>query len=221
MQKFEHNGIEFTAMVTALVKPGQAIIDSLTPERADALHMAVGIAGEAGELLDAIKKYVVYNKPLDRDNVVEELGDLEFYMERLRQILGITREETMAATIDKLGKRYANGYSDQAAQARADKNEDVVIDVEMKEVKPTPPSELKYGDTVRMLIDHPRCPEYYQKGMIGTVECPVDGHYFWVDFGEGRSYRYICMDAEDQLVKIECQHPDNVQDEACEGCMAL
>jgi hypothetical protein len=54
--------------------------------------------------------------------VVEELGDLEFYMEGLRQATGITREETLAANIAKLGKRYQNHlYSDGQAQSRADK----------------------------------------------------------------------------------------------------
>jgi len=109
-------------MVTALVKPGEAIIASLTPERADALHMAVGIAGEAGELLDAIKKHVIYDKEPDLTNIIEELGDLEFYMEGLRQRYGISRDETLAANIVKLGKRYkAHTYSDKAAHDRADK----------------------------------------------------------------------------------------------------
>jgi NTP pyrophosphatase (non-canonical NTP hydrolase) len=108
-------------MVTALVKPGDAIIASLTPEKAHALHMAVGISGESGELLDAVKKHVIYNKPLDRENVIEELGDLEFYMEGLRQGFDITRKETLDANIAKLGVRYKGGYSDKAAQERADK----------------------------------------------------------------------------------------------------
>lgn len=86
------------------------------------MHAAVGIAGEAGELLDAIKKGWAYGKPIDRTNVIEELGDLEFYMEALRQQLNITREETLAANEVKLSKRYHSGtYSDQHAQERADK----------------------------------------------------------------------------------------------------
>ena len=116
--------IKFEDMVAALVKSGQAIIDSLTPQKANTLHMAVGVSGEAGELLDAVKKYVIYEKELDRANVVEELGDLEFYMEGLRAELGITREETIAGNIAKLGKRYASGsYSDKQAHDRADKEE--------------------------------------------------------------------------------------------------
>ena len=121
----------FEDMVAGLAKPGQAIIDSLTEEKADLLHMVVGVAGEAGELVDAIKKYVIYNKPIDRDNVVEELGDIEFYIERIRQRLGITRHETIQGNVNKLGKRYAGlTYSDNAAQQRADKKPAVGTDSE-------------------------------------------------------------------------------------------
>lgn len=110
------------ALVANLAKPGAQIVASLTPEAANLLHMAVGISGEAGELLDAIKKAAIYCKPVDRVNVVEELGDLEFYMQGLRAGMGITREETLEANIAKLSKRYSAGsYSNEAAQQRADK----------------------------------------------------------------------------------------------------
>lgn len=113
----------YADMVKALAKPGQDIVRALLPRQAHLLHMVIGISGEAGELLDAVKKSAIYRKPLDRENVVEELGDLEFYMEGLRQGLGITREETLEANIKKLGKRYEGfKYSDKAAQLRADKD---------------------------------------------------------------------------------------------------
>lgn len=116
--------IKHDEMVAALCKPGEAILASLTPEKCHAWHMASCVPGEGGELFDAVKKWVLYEKPLDRANVVEELGDLEFYMEGLRQGLGISREETIAANIEKLGKRYAAGkFSNAAAQERADKGE--------------------------------------------------------------------------------------------------
>lgn len=116
--------IDYADMVAKLAKPGYAIQDSLSPQKCHMIHMAVGISGEAGELLDAIKKAVIYNKPLDIENVIEELGDLEFYLEGLRQGLGITREEILANNIRKLGVRYKNlTYSDQQAQERADKTD--------------------------------------------------------------------------------------------------
>ena len=115
--------IIFEEMVKGLAKNGDTIAEELTGADAHLAHMAIGISGEAGELLDAIKKATIYRKPIDLENVVEELGDLEFYMEGLRQGLGITREETLDANIEKLGKRY-NGlkYSDESAQNRADKH---------------------------------------------------------------------------------------------------
>lgn len=110
-------------MVSVLVKSGDTIVAEMTGPDAHMMHMAIGVSGEAGELLDAIKKRVIYRKPLDRDNVVEELGDLEFYLEGIRQGLGITREECLAANIVKLQKRYEGlKYSDQSAQDRADKS---------------------------------------------------------------------------------------------------
>lgn len=113
----------FEEMVAGLKKPGDAIAADMTANKADMLHMAVGIVGEAGELIDAVKKHVVYNKPLDRDNVVEELGDIEFYLEGLRQNLGIDRNDTLATNIKKLGARYkGHQYSDLQAAARADKS---------------------------------------------------------------------------------------------------
>jgi len=105
---------EHSDFVLALAKDGAAIARELTPSEAHQLHMAMGISSEAGELLEAVKKAAIYNKPIDRENVVEELGDLEFYMEVLRQALLITREETIEYNMAKLTKRYG-------AQERADK----------------------------------------------------------------------------------------------------
>lgn len=113
---------QFDEMTLALAKNGKDIINDLTPEKADLLHMAVGVSGEAGELLDAVKKAVIYNKEMDLENIIEELGDLEFYMSKIRQIVGITREEILQRNIDKLSVRYAKGkYSNDQAQERADK----------------------------------------------------------------------------------------------------
>ncbi len=112
----------FAAMVANLKKPGQSILRSLTPEKCDAWHMASAIPSEAGELFDAIKKWVLYEKPLGRENVVEEMGDVEFYLEGLRTNLGVTRQETLDACEKNLAGRYkAGAFSNKAAQDREDK----------------------------------------------------------------------------------------------------
>lgn len=94
----------------------------------NALHAAVGISGEAGEIIDAVKKIWIYNKEPDsvyHTNILEELGDLNFYMQYLQNTYHITDEQIIEANIKKLQKRYKAGYSDEAAIARADKSEHV------------------------------------------------------------------------------------------------
>jgi NTP pyrophosphatase (non-canonical NTP hydrolase) len=114
--------IAYPQLVNALAKDGAEICAEMSPHNAHLIHMVLGISGESGELLDAVKKATIYQKPIDRENVIEELGDIEFYLEGLRQGLGISREETINANIAKLQKRYSAGtFSNTAAQARADK----------------------------------------------------------------------------------------------------
>lgn len=111
-------------VVRYLSKPGADILRDMTPNQAHLLHMAVGVAGESGELLDAIKKAVIYQRPLDIRNVIEELGDIEFFLQGLRMALAIDRADVLAANIEKLQKRYATGgYSNAQAIARADKED--------------------------------------------------------------------------------------------------
>jgi len=113
--------ISYHAFVSARVKPGTKLLETMTPDKINLVHMAMGISGEAGELLDAIKKHCVYNKPLDRVNVIEELGDICFYIQGIQNMLLISDSEILEANANKLCKRYAKGYSDQAAQDRVDK----------------------------------------------------------------------------------------------------
>lgn len=82
------------------------------------LHAAMGASTEAGELLDAVKKYVFYGKPLDRVNLFEEVGDVFWYLAILADELGFDFEKAMAKNIDKLRTRYGDAFTEQAAQKR-------------------------------------------------------------------------------------------------------
>lgn len=109
-------------LVRRLAKPDEEILASLRPGDCHLLHMAVGVAGEVGELIDAIKRAVIYRKTLDMENVLEELGDIEFYLSGIRDTLGIGRDEALAANIAKLERRYpSGGYTNSDATNRADK----------------------------------------------------------------------------------------------------
>ena len=116
----------YSEFVRALCKPGNAIRTELTPEDCHRLHMAIGISGEAGELLDAIKKAAIYRKPLDIHNVKEEIGDVLFYITGLLQSIGIDMETVIAENVAKLSLRYQSlSYSNAAAIQRMDKSEEV------------------------------------------------------------------------------------------------
>lgn len=74
-------------LVAALVKKPQDILLSLTLFATDLWHGATGVAGETGELLEAIL-FPAEGGP-DRVNLREEMGDIYFYMEQIVQRSGI------------------------------------------------------------------------------------------------------------------------------------
>ncbi len=105
----------YEQFVFALLKPMPTPIENL-------LHTVVGMSGESGELLDCVKKSWAYNKELDIENLIEELGDLYFYFQGMLNLLGLNVEFIKRINQDKLSKRFPNiAYSDLHAQARLDK----------------------------------------------------------------------------------------------------
>lgn len=107
--------------VRKLCKAGSVIAEELTPDDCHRLHMAIGISGEAGELLDAVKKSTIYRKQLDIANIVEECGDLLFYISGMLDSIGVDIESAMSANVSKLSIRYGKSYSDKSAVERLDK----------------------------------------------------------------------------------------------------
>lgn len=87
----------------------------------DLTHAALGLAGEAGEFADCIKKYTVYNKSLDRANAVEELGDILWFVALACDALDVDMQEVAQMNIDKLRLRYPEYYTDRLATERRDK----------------------------------------------------------------------------------------------------
>jgi phosphoribosyl-ATP pyrophosphohydrolase len=85
-------------------------------------HARGGICEEAGEISTAAKRHVVYNKPFDRTHMIEEMGDLRFFLQALMNMYDISETEILQGNANKLSERYKTlAYSDAAANARADK----------------------------------------------------------------------------------------------------
>lgn len=121
----QHTIHTYDAFVAVLRKDPVAIFNEYTPFKADLDHAVKGIAGEAGEIVDAVKKFTVYNQLYDDAriaHIVEELGDMEFYLQQLRNAIGVSREDCINANIAKLCKRYPTvTYTDANAKLRLDK----------------------------------------------------------------------------------------------------
>lgn len=81
-------------------------------------NWSMGLAGEAGELIDMLKKVYFHDHPANRDALVKELGDVLWYVAVLSDELGIDLEEVARTNIEKLEKRYPQGFSKQRSQDR-------------------------------------------------------------------------------------------------------
>ena len=92
------------------------------PEKLRLINMAMGLSGETGELADALKKYLVYGKDLNLENVKEECGDILWYMANLLDSIGSSFEEVMELNRLKLSQRFPEGkFTEELAQKRLDK----------------------------------------------------------------------------------------------------
>lgn len=82
------------------------------------LHAGIGLATEAGEFLDALKKHVFYGKELDRVNLREEMGDIFWYCAIIADQLDVEFSEVMERNITKLKARYGEKFSEDKAVTR-------------------------------------------------------------------------------------------------------
>lgn len=82
---------------------------SLTFKEAIA-NYALGIAGEAGEVIEPIKKHLFHNKSLDLNEMREELADVCWYVAALANELGIDLDEALTENIEKLVRRHPDGF---------------------------------------------------------------------------------------------------------------
>jgi NTP pyrophosphatase (non-canonical NTP hydrolase) len=75
----------------------------------------MGMATEAGEFLDMLKKHIFYGKPMDFVNAKEEIGDQMWYAGLAVDVLQTTFNEVLTVNIDKLKARYPEKFTEEAA----------------------------------------------------------------------------------------------------------
>jgi NTP pyrophosphatase (non-canonical NTP hydrolase) len=70
----------------------------------------LGMLGELGEIAEPVKKYLYSGHALDVPHVEEEIGDLLWYLANLCNVLGIDMQHAMQRNIEKLQRRYPDGF---------------------------------------------------------------------------------------------------------------
>lgn len=85
------------------------------PENRD-LRLAchgLGIAGEAGEVADLLKKHLGHGHFLDKEKLTLELGDVLWYVAAIARMHGIPLSVVAKRNDQKLTQRYPNGFCSQ------------------------------------------------------------------------------------------------------------
>ena len=99
----------------------QLAMVTLNPElsKKDVLINGVmGLCGESGEAIDIVKKWLAQGHELDKEKLAKELGDTAWYLAETAYALDIPLEDIFQANIEKLKKRYPEGFDTERSVNR-------------------------------------------------------------------------------------------------------
>ena len=82
------------------------------------INSVMGLCGESGEAIDIVKKWLVQGHELDKEHLIKELGDVAWYLAESATALDIPLEQIFQTNIDKLKKRYPDGFDKEKSLTR-------------------------------------------------------------------------------------------------------
>lgn len=84
------------------------------------INGVMGLCGESGEAIDIVKKWLAQGHDLDKEKLAKELGDIAWYLAETATALDLDLEDVFAANIEKLKKRYPDGFDSVRSIHRAE-----------------------------------------------------------------------------------------------------
>jgi NTP pyrophosphatase (non-canonical NTP hydrolase) len=84
------------------------------------INGVMGLCGEAGEAIDIVKKHLAQGHELDRERLIGELGDIAWYLAETATVLDVDLEEVLTRNIEKLKRRYPEGFDQQRSINRTE-----------------------------------------------------------------------------------------------------
>jgi len=88
------------------------------------INGVMGLCGEAGECIDLVKKHLAQGHELDKQKLAKELGDVAWYLAETATAIGYSLEEVFQMNIDKLKKRYPEGFCTENSLHRANDDQE-------------------------------------------------------------------------------------------------
>ena len=82
------------------------------------INSVMGLCGEAGEAIDIVKKWMAHGHELDKAHLAKELGDIAWYLAEAATALDMDLEEIFQSNLEKLKRRYPEGFSTERSQMR-------------------------------------------------------------------------------------------------------
>ena len=136
----QHKRALFYGDDTAKVLRGPAgrdhILEGISDEEWELIHAVLGIATEAGEILDQLLSLFAGGRELDVQNLREEGGDVAYYLARLADVTGTTLLAMMQANHRKLAERFPEKFTQQGALVRDTDAEMAALDNDEFEGEP-------------------------------------------------------------------------------------
>ena len=84
------------------------------------INSVMGLCGESGEAIDIVKKWYAHGHELDTEHFKKELGDIAWYLAEAATAIGVNLEDILEANIDKLRKRYPEGFEKERSINRSE-----------------------------------------------------------------------------------------------------
>ena len=75
------------------------------------INAVMGLCGESGEVSDIVKKHLFQGHELDVEKIKKELGDVLWYIAEMGEALDLELDKVMEANIEKLSKRFKDGFT--------------------------------------------------------------------------------------------------------------
>lgn len=82
------------------------------------INAVMGLCGESGEAIDIVKKHLFQGHELDNGKLTKELGDIAWYLAEAATALDVPLEEIFQGNLDKLKKRYPEGFDARRSRNR-------------------------------------------------------------------------------------------------------